>query len=348
MRPSLPDRMQVVEISRPGGPEVLKVTTRPLPRLKADEVLLRVAAAGVNRPDCFQRAGVYPPPPGASDLPGLEVAGTVVECGENAGQWRPGDRVCALTPGGGYAQYCSTPAGHCLPLPRGWTPIEAASLPETMFTVWVNVFTRGRLTPVETLLVQGGAGGVGVTAIQIARALGHRVFATAGSAEKCAACETLGAERAINYRTEDSLEVVKQHTSGKGVDVILDMVAGGYVPRELKCLADDGRLSIIALLGGSKAEVDFNEILRRRLIITGSTLRSRSDEFKNAIAAELRQKVWPLVEAKKIRPVIFKVFPLADAAGAHALMESGAHIGKIVLEVADSRPEATTGTMASG
>ena len=336
MRPSLPDRMQVVEISRPGGPEVLRVATRPLPRLKADEVLIHVSAAGVNRPDCFQRAGVYPPPPGASDLPGLEAAGTVVECGENAMQWRPGDRVCALTPGGGYAQYCATPAGHCLPLPRGWTPIEAASLPETMFTVWINVFERGRLAPGESLLVQGGASGIGVTAIQTARALGHRVFVTAGSAEKCAVCETLGAERAINYRTEDFEEVVKQLTSGKGVDVILDMVAGDYVPRELKCLADDGRLSIIAVLGGSKAEVDLKEILRRRLIITGSALRSRTDEFKSAIATELRQKVWPLIEAKKIRPVISKVFPLAEAARAHALMESGAHIGKIVLDVTES------------
>lgn len=337
MRSDLPDRMRVVEISRPGGPEVLKAATRPLPRPKAGEVLIRVAAAGINRPDCFQRAGVYPPPPGASDLPGLEVAGTVVECGKDVRQWSPGDWVCALAPGGGYAEYCLAPAGHCLELPGGWTPVEAASLPETTFTVWINVFERGRLGPGETLLVQGGASGIGVTAIQIARALGHRVFATASSGEKCAACEALGAERAINYRTEDFVEVVKRLTSGKGVDLILDMVAGGYVPRELKCLADDGRLSIIALLGGSRAEVDFNQILLRRLIITGSTLRSRTDEFKSAIAAELRQKVWPLMEAKKIRPVIFKVFPLAEAAKAHALMESGSHIGKIVLEVANNR-----------
>ncbi|MEJ2726848.1 MAG: NAD(P)H-quinone oxidoreductase [Deltaproteobacteria bacterium] len=328
--------MQVVEISRPGGPEVLKVATRPLPQPKAGEVLLRVAAAGVNRPDCFQRAGFYPPPPGASDLPGLEVAGTVVECAENVRQWRPGDLVCALTPGGGYAQYCATPAGHCLPLPRGWTPIEAASLPETMFTVWINVFERGQLTPGETLLVQGGASGIGVTAIQMARALGNRVFVTAGSAEKCAACEALGAERAINYRTEDFVDVVKQLTSGQGVDVILDMVAGDYVPRELNCLADDGRLSIIATLGGGKAEVDFSKILLHRLTITGSTLRSRTDEFKSSIAAELRRKVWPLIEMKKIRPVIFKVFPRAEATAAHALMESGAHIGKIVLDVTES------------
>ena len=336
MRSSLPDRMQVVEISRPGGPEVLQVTTRPLPRLQAGEVLIRVAAAGVNRPDCLQRAGAYPPPPGDSDLPGLEVAGSVVECAANVSQWQPGDQVCALTPGGGYAQYCATPAGQCLPRPPGWTPIEAASLPETTFTVWINVFERGRLAPGETLLVQGGASGIGVTAIQMARALGHRVFVTAGSAEKCSACQALGAERAINYRTEDFVEVVKQLTSGKGVDVILDMVAGDYVPRELKCLATDGRLSIIALLGGSQAQVDFSEILRRRLTITASTLRPRRVEFKSAVAAALRQQVWPLIEAQQIRPVIFKVFPLADAAGAHALMESGVHIGKIVLAVAES------------
>jgi NADPH:quinone reductase len=336
MRSSLPDRMQVVEISRPGGPEVLKVITRPLPRLKAGEVLIRVAAAGVNRPDCFQRAGFYPPPPGDSDLPGLEVAGTVADCGEGVTQWKPGDRVCALTPGGGYAEYCATPAGQCLPLPHGWTPVEAASLPETMFTVWINVFERGRLAPGETLLVQGGASGIGVTAIQMARALGHRVFVTAGSAEKCSACEGLGAERAINYRTEDFAAVVKELTSNKGVDVILDMVAGDYVPRELKCLADDGRLSIIAFLRGSKAEVDFTEILQRRLLVTGSTLRPRSVEFKSAVAAALRQKIWPLIEAKKIQPVTFKVFPLADAAGAQTLMESGGHIGKIVLEVGET------------
>jgi NADPH2:quinone reductase len=348
MRSSLPDRMQVVEISHPGGPEVLRVATRPLPQLRAGELLLRVSAAGVNRPDCFQRAGVYPPPAGASDLLGLEVAGTVVACAENSGKWRPGDQVCALTPGGGYAQYCTTPADHCLPLPQGWTAIEAASLPETMFTVWINVFERGRLTPGESLLVQGGASGIGVTAIQMARAMGHRVFATAGSAEKCAACEALGAERAINYRTEDFVEAVKRLTSGRGVDVILDMVAGDYVPRELKCLADDGRLSIIALLGGSKAEVDFNQILRRRLTVTGSTLRPRTDKFKTAIATELRQQVWPLIEAKKIRPMIFKVFPLAEAARAHALMESGSHIGKIVLDVADRRPESAAGARASG
>ncbi len=336
MRYNLPDHMQVVEISRPGGPKVLKVATRPLPRPKAGEVLIRVAAAGVNRPDCLQRAGAYPPPPGDSDLPGLEVAGSVVECAADVKQWQPGDQVCALTPGGGYAQYCATPAGHCLPLPKGWTSIEAASLPETTFTVWINVFERGRLAPGETLLVQGGASGIGVTAIQMARALGHRVFATAGSVKKCSACEVLGAERAINYHTEDFVTVVNQLTSGKGIDVILDMVAGDYVPRELKCLADDGRLAIIALLGGNKAEVDFSQILRQRLTITASTLRPRSVEFKSAIAAALKENMWPLIEAKRIQPVIFKVFPLVDAGGAHELMESGTHIGKIVLEVADN------------
>ncbi|MEJ2717775.1 MAG: NAD(P)H-quinone oxidoreductase [Deltaproteobacteria bacterium] len=328
--------MQVVEISLPGGPDVLNVTTRPLPKLKTGEVLIHVAAAGVNRPDCFQRAGTYPPPAGDSDLPGLEVAGTVTKCGEGVKRWRPGDQVCALTPGGGYAQYCAAPAGHCLPRPLAWTPIEAASLPETAFTVWVNVFERGQLAPGETLLVHGGSSGIGVTAIQMARALGHRVFATAGSAEKCSACEALGAKKAINYRTQDFVEVVKELTSGNGVEVILDMVSGDYVPRDLKCLADDGRLSIIALLGGSRAEVDFGEILRRRLTITGSTLRPRSIEFKSAVAAALREKVWPLIEAKQIRPVIYKVFPLADAAGAHSLMESGTHVGKIVLDVRES------------
>ncbi len=333
MRSNLPDHMHVVEISRPGGPEVLQISTRPLPRLKAGEVLLRVAAAGVNRPDCLQRAGSYPPPPDHSDLPGLEVAGTVVELAADVTQWRPGDRVCALTPGGGYAQYCAAPAGHCLPLPRGWTLLEAASLPETYFTVWINVFERGRLAPGETLLAHGGSGGIGIAATQLARALGSRVFVTAGSAEKCRACEEFGAERAINYHTEDFVEVVKQLTGGKGADVILDIIAGDYVPRDLKCLADDGRLSIIAFLGGRTAAVDFAEILMRRLTITGSTLRPRSIEFKNAVAATLRQKVWPLLEAKKIRPAIFKVFPFTDAAGAHTLMESSGHIGKIVLEV---------------
>jgi len=325
--------MQVVEISRPGGPEVLKIATRPLPQPKPGEVLIRVAAAGVNRPDCLQRTGTYAPPPGASDLPGLEVAGSVVRLGEGVTQWHEGDQVCALTPGGGYAEFCITAAGHCLPAPKGWSLIEAASLPETFFTVWINVFERARLAPGETLLVHGGSSGIGVAAIQLARAFDHRVFVTAGNAEKCAACEALGAERAIDYRSEDFVEVVKQLTGGKGADVILDMVGGDYVPRELKCLATDGRLSLIAFLGGNKATLDMSDILVRRLTLTGSTLRPRTVEFKAAVAKSLREKVWPLIEAGKVRPVIYKVFPLAAASAAHSLMESGAHVGKIMLEV---------------
>jgi NADPH2:quinone reductase len=325
--------MQVIEITKPGGPEVLRLARRPLPQPGPGEVLIEVAAAGVNRPDCFQRAGSYAPPPGASDLPGLEVAGTIVQLGAEVTQWRVGDLVCALTPGGGYAQYCVTPAGHCLPLPKGLGTVEAASLPETFFTVWINVFERAKLALGETLLVQGGGSGIGVTAIQMARAFGHRVFATAGSPEKCAECEKLGAERSINYHSEDFVEVVKTLTTGKGVDVILDMVGGDYVPRELKCLATDGRLSIIAFLGGSRTTLDMSDILYRRLTITGSTLRPRSVEYKTRIAAALRDKVWPLIEAGRIRPVIYRTFPLAEASKAHALMESGAHVGKIVLTV---------------
>jgi putative PIG3 family NAD(P)H quinone oxidoreductase len=332
MAMSLPDRMQVVEISRPGRPDVLKLATRALPQPKPGEVLIRVAAAGVNRPDCMQRAGAYAPPPGASDLPGLEVSGTVVALGAGVAQWREGDQVCALTPGGGYAQFCATPAGHCLPPPKGWSLTQAASLPETFFTVWINVFERGRLAPGETLLVHGGSSGIGVGAIQMARAFGHRVFVTAGTAEKCAACDQLGAERAINYRTEDFVDVVKQLTGGKGADVILDMVGGDYVPRELKCLATDGRLSLIAFLGGARTNFDIADVLVRRLTISGSTLRPRSVEFKTGVANALREKVWPLIDAGKIRPVVYKVFPLAHAAAAHELIESGEHIGKVMLE----------------
>ena len=330
---AIPQQGQVIEITKPGGPEVLQPATRAVPRPGAGEVLIEVAAAGVNRPDCLQRAGSYAPPPGASDLPGLEVAGTIVEVGSGVSQWKNGDHVCALTPGGGYAQYCVTPAGQCLPIPKGLSVIEAASLPETFFTVWINVFERVKLAPGETLLVQGGSSGIGVTAIQMARAFGSRVFATAGSAEKCGECEKLGAERAINYRTEDFVEVVKALTAGKGTDVILDMVGGDYVPRELKCLATDGRLSIIAFLGGTRTTLDMGDILFRRLTITGSTLRPRSVEYKTQIAAALRSKVWPLVEAGKIRPVIYRTFPLAEASKAHALMESSVHVGKIVLTV---------------
>lgn len=331
---ALPATMTAVEITQPGGPDVLKPVSRPLPAIKPHEVLIAVEAAGVNRPDCFQRAGTYNPPPGASDLPGLEVAGTIVQVGADVMQWHVGDRVCALTPGGGYAQYCATPAGHCLPIPKGYSAIEAASLPETFFTVWINVFERAKLAAGETLLVQGGSSGIGVTAIQLAHALGHRVFVTAGSDEKCRACEALGAERAINYRTEDFVAVVKESTGGKGVDVILDMVGGDYVPRELKCLAADGRLSIIAFLGGTTTTLDMSDILYRRLTITGSTLRPRTVEFKTSIAAALRAKVWPLLDAGKIRPVIHSTFPLAEAAQAHALMESSAHVGKIMLRLA--------------
>jgi NADPH2:quinone reductase len=330
---SLSAEMQVVEISRPGGPEVLQPARRPVPRPGPGEVLIRVAAAGVNRPDCLQRAGAYAPPPGASDLPGLEVAGTIVTVGDGVAQWRAGDPVCALTPGGGYAEYCLTPAGQCLPVPVGLTMLEAASLPETFFTVWINVFERAHLAPGETLLVQGGSSGIGVTAIQMAHAFGHRVFATAGSAEKCAACERLGAERAINYRTEDFVEIVKQLTAGKGVDVILDMVAGDYVPREIKALANDGRLSIIAFLGGTRATLDMGDILYRRLTITGSTLRPRTVEYKTQVAIALRKRVWPLIEAGKIRPVIHQVYRLEQAREAHALMESSVHVGKIMLQL---------------
>lgn len=331
---ALPATMTAVEITQPGGPEVLKPAARPLPAIKPHEVLIEVEAAGVNRPDCFQRAGTYNPPPGASDLPGLEVAGTIVQAGADVMQWHVGDRVCALTPGGGYAQYCATPAGHCLPIPKGYSAIEAASLPETFFTVWINVFERAKLAAGETLLVQGGSSGIGVTAIQLARALGHRVFATAGSDEKCRACEALGAERGINYRTQDFVSVTKELTGGKGVDVILDMVGGDYVPRELKALATDGRLSIIAFLGGSTTTLDMGDILYRRLTITGSTLRPRTVEFKTSIASALRAKVWPLLDAGKVRPVIHSTFALAEASKAHALMESSAHVGKIMLRVA--------------
>jgi NADPH2:quinone reductase len=325
--------MRAIEISAPGGPEVLRVTQRPVPTPAANEVLIEVAAAGVNRPDVLQRKGGYPPPPGASDIPGLEVAGTIVAAGAGANTWKTGDRVCALVTGGGYAEYVAAPAPQCLPIPRGLTFVEAAGLPETFFTVWVNVFERAGLKASETLLIQGGSSGIGVTAIQMARAFGHRVFVTAGSAEKCTACEKLGASRAINYRTEDFVAVVKELTGGKGVDVILDMVGGDYVPRELACLADDGRLSLIAFLGGTRATIDMTDILRRRLTITGSTLRARSVEVKGAIAQSLKQKVWPLIEAGRIKPVIYRTFRLEEASAAHALMESSAHVGKIILEV---------------
>jgi NADPH2:quinone reductase len=325
--------MRAIEITQPGPPDVLKICERPIPALKPGEVLIKVHAAGVNRPDVLQRTGNYPVPPGASDLPGLEVAGEIADGNLTGSNFKKGDMVCALVQGGGYAEYCAAPIEQCLPLPKGLSVNEAASLPETFFTVWSNVFDRARLAGTETLLVQGGSSGIGVTAIQMAAALGHRVFATAGSDEKCRACESLGAERGINYRTEDFVEIVKTATGGKGVDVILDMVAGDYVPREIECLADDGRLVFIALLGGAKANINLGAILRRRLTITGSTLRPRPVAFKAAIAASLRERVWPLFETGRIKPVIFRTFPLEQAAQAHALMETSTHIGKIVLEV---------------
>ncbi|MFJ1469279.1 NAD(P)H-quinone oxidoreductase [Massilia orientalis] len=327
--------MRAIEIVQPGGPEVLQPCERPMPELKPGEILIRVHAAGVNRPDVFQRLGQYPVPPGASDLPGLEVAGEIVDGDLSGSGFEKGDLVCALVQGGGYAEYCAAPLAQCLPVPQGLSALEAAALPETFFTVWSNVFQRGALGEGETLLVQGGSSGIGTTAIQLAKALGHRVFATAGSADKCRACEDLGAERAINYKTEDFAPIVKELTGGKGVDVVLDMVGGDYVAREVSCLADDGRIVIIALLGGAKANVDLGQVLRRRLTITGSTLRPRPVAFKARIARELRERVWPLLAAGQIKPVIYKTFALEEAAAAHTLMESSAHVGKIMLRVAE-------------
>ena len=325
--------MRAIEIIHPGGPEVLKLCERPLPVLKAGEVLIKVHAAGVNRPDVLQRTGNYPVPPGASDIPGLEVAGEIVD-GDFAGSaFKKGDMVCALVQGGGCAEYCAAPVAQCLPIPKRLSALEAASLPETFFTVYSNLFERAKLSGDETLLVQGGTSGIGVTAIQMAHAFGHKVWATAGSDDKCRACEALGAERGINYKTEDFVEVVKAATNGKGADVILDMVAGEYVGREISCLADDGRIVIIALLGGVSGKVDFGQILRRRLTITGSTLRPRPVAFKQMIADKLHQKVWPLIETGKIKPVIFKTFSLEQAEKAHALMETSTHVGKIMLTI---------------
>jgi NADPH:quinone reductase len=325
--------MRAIEIIKPGAPDVLTPCERPMPTLKAGEVLIKVHAAGVNRPDVLQRTGNYPVPPGASDIPGLEVAGEIVDGDLSGSPFKRGDMVCALVQGGGYAEYCAAPVVQCLPVPNGFSAIEAASLPETFFTVYSNIFGRARLAEGETLLVQGGTSGIGVTAIQIATALGHRVFATAGTDDKCRACESLGAERGINYRTEDFSEVVKSLTDGKGANVIIDMVAGDYVNREINCLADDGRIVIIALLGGASGSINFGEIMRRRLTITGSTLRPRPISFKQDIAQQLQQRIWPLLEAGKIKPVIFKTFSLDQAAQAHTLMETSTHVGKIMLQV---------------
>jgi len=321
-------RMKAVEITQPGGPEVLKPTERATPEPKPHEILIKVAAAGVNRPDILQRVGKYPVPPDASDLPGLEVAGEIVKLGSDAKAFRVGDKVCALVHGGGYAEYCVAPQVQALPVPKGLSLVEAASLPETFFTVWSNVYDRGRLAPGETLLVQGGSSGIGVTAIQMAVAMGNSVYATAGSDEKCAACEKLGAAKAFNYKTEDWSGELKGR-----INVILDMVGGDYVPKELKCLADEGRLVFIAYLRGPKTELDIDAVMRRRLTLTGSTLRPRPVEFKGAIARSLREKIWPLIEAGKIKPQVFKTFPLEQAAEAHRLMETSQHIGKIVLTV---------------
>src|SRR4026209_251493 len=329
----IPKEMRAVEIAQPGGPEMLRRFQRPVPVPKPNEVLIKVAAAGVNRPDVLQRRGNYPVPPDASDLPGLEVAGEIVAAGPSVTALKPGDKVCALVHGGGYAEYCVAPEVTALPVPKGWSLVEAASLPETFFTVWANVYDRARLAPGGALLVQGGTSGIGVSAIQMAKATGNRVFATAGSDEKCAACVRLGADKAINYTTPDFAAEIKAATGGKGVDVILDMVGGDYVPKELKILADDGRLVFIAFLRGHKAELDINEVMRRRLTLSGSTLRPRPVEFEGALARSLREKIWPLIDSGRIRPVIYKSFELAEAAEAHRLMESSQHIGKIVLTV---------------
>ena len=328
------DVMQAVEIAAFGPPEGLRLAERPVPQPGDGELLIRVAASGVNRPDVLQRKGNYAPPAGVSDLPGLEVAG-VVESGDAAAMaqagLRVGDRVCALVAGGGYAQWCVAPVAQCLPVPQGLSDVEAASLPETFFTVWSNVFDRGRLQAGEVLLVQGGSSGIGVTAIQLARARGATVIVTAGSDEKCAACLALGAHYAINYKTQDFVAEARRLTDGRGVDVVLDMVAGSYVAREVECLAEDGRLVIIAVQGGLDAQFNAGLVLRRRLTITGSTLRPRPVAFKGAIAQALREHVWPLLASGAVKPVIHTTFPAAQAAQAHALMESNQHVGKIVL-----------------
>ncbi len=329
--------MRAVEISTPGSPDVLRVVDRPQPVPAPGEVLVRVAAAGVNRPDVLQRLGKYAPPPGASDLPGLEVAGHVEAVAPAAdgapARWAEGDAVCALVAGGGYAEYCVVPMAQCLPVPAGLSLVQAAALPETFFTVWTNVFERGRLQAGETLLVHGGSSGIGTVAIQLARALGASVFATAGSAEKCAACLALGASAAVNYRESNWVAALKTATEGRGVDVILDMVGGDYTPRNLELLADDGRLVQIAFLTSSKVEIDLMPVMRRRLTITGSTLRPQSVAAKGAIAQALEARIWPLLAAGTVAPVMHAVLPLAQAADAHRMMEEGRHIGKIVLDL---------------
>ena len=327
----IPTALRAIEIKQPGGPEVLVPTKRPVPQPGKGEVLIRVAAAGVNRPDILQRQGAYAPPPGTTDLPGLEVAGEVVAVGPETARWSVGDKVTALVAGGGYAEYCVAPAPQCLPIPGELTMVEAAALPETFFTVWTNVFERGRLQAGETFLVHGGSSGIGTTAIQLASRFGARVFATAGSADKCSRCKELGASVAIDYRADDYVKVVERETGGKGVDLILDMVGGDYINRNLQCLAVDGRLVQIAFLKGAKAEINFANVMVKRQTITGSTLRPRSAAQKGAIAQALEERVWPLVAAGEVVPQIFATFPLEQAAEAHRLMESSAHVGKIML-----------------
>ena len=331
---NLRQQMRCIGFVTPGAPDVLTIVNRPLPSAKPGEVLIKVAAAGINRADCYQRQGAYPPPPGASDILGLEVSGTVAALGEGVTTWKIGDKICALVSGGAYAEYCTAHAGSCFKIPTGFDWIKAAALPETFMTVWSNVWLRAGLKPGEVLLVQGGSSGIGTTAIQLAKALGHRVFVTAGSAEKCAACEKLGAERAINYNTEDFVEIVKQATDGRGVNVILDMVGGDYLPRELAALAEEGRIVLIAFQRGMQANIDLSVLMRRRLTVTGSTLRARDEGFKTQVANAVKEKVWPLLEAKKVKPVIYKTFALEEIVEAHELMESSAHIGKIMLKVA--------------
>jgi len=330
---NLPATMRYVAMREPGPPDVLAIAEGPVPQPGPSDVLIRVRHVGVNRPDCIQRAGHYPPPPGASPIIGLEVAGTVVAIGANVVGWDVGDEVCALTPGGGYAEYCVAPAGHCLPLPSGLSLLEAASIPENAFTVWHNVFERGKLAAGETILVHGGTSGIGYTAIQYARAFGARVIATVGSDDKAAFCRKIGADHAINYKTHDFVAEVATLTNKRGVEVILDMVGGDYIARNLRCIALEGRLVIIAFLHGSRVEVDWMPIMLKRLTVTGSTMRASPVERKVAIAAALRERVWPLYASGRVMPVIHRVFPLADAAAAHALMESSQHVGKIMLDV---------------
>ena len=333
MTDPVPAAMRAIEIATPGGPEVLTPVERPVPRPTAGELLVKVQAAGVNRPDVMQRKGGYPPPKGVTDIPGLEIAGTVAAIGEGVTGWKAGDPLCALVAGGGYAEYCLAPAPQCLPVPKGLSMIEAAAVPETFFTVWDNLFTRGRLTAGEWVLIHGGSSGIGTTAIQLARAIGAHVMVTAGSAEKCEACRRLGAEVAVDYREDDFVEAAKQATGGKGVDVVLDIVGGDYVTRNLNALGMGGRLIQIAVQKGTKAEIVVHLLMQKQITFTGSTLRPRPVAEKGAIAAALKARVWPLIEAGKVKPVIHATFPLADAARAHALMDTSAHIGKIVLTI---------------